>query len=132
MVFNMEEKNFEKNQEQKKELKSNLSIIALGLLLAKLFITFILSAILPKNAIINFLNNFPWIITSIILCIISRIKYKDKLSIIVLILDLIIIALTILIMAITLYFFATVANGCSNFLFETDFLNKMSACKDIG
>ena len=117
----------EKKQEQKIQ-KSKLSLIALTLTIIRLFISFILSRFIPNNSpVFSILNNFPWIITSTILAIISRCKYKDKLSILVLIADILIIFFILLIIFVffkTLLYFG---GGCVDFIQEID----LSGCKDM-
>ena len=78
------------NNSENKGKKSFLPWISLGLMLLKLFLI-VLTAFFPDVRILLYLNFIPLLIGSLILSIISRVINKDKLSLLIMIVDIILI-----------------------------------------
>lgn len=97
----------------KKLGNTNLSIISLIFCILQFVATFIASEV----PILDFLYNIPWLLISLILAIISRCKYKDTMSLVLIIVDSILIVLMIIGAIILLCFFASLfemaITGCS-------------------
>ena len=92
---------------------TTLSIISLIFCVLQFVATFIAS----KVSYLEFLSNIPWIIISLILAIISRCKYKDTMSLVMIIIDSVLIVLMIIGVIILFWFFANLfeiaLTGCS-------------------
>lgn len=87
----------------KKMGSTNLSIISLIFCILQFAATFIASEI----PILEFLYNIPWVLISLVLAIISRCKYKDTMSLVLIIIDSILIILMIIGVIILLWFFSS-------------------------
>lgn len=92
--------------------KTNLSIaslVCLGIKFLSIFVGFVSSS--------KWFFELPWLLISLVLAIISRVKYKDKMSKILIIVDSILlvieIILFIIIMIILSIFISEVVGGCN-------------------
>jgi len=81
-----------------------LSFISLGCLIMQVIVL----SFIKNIGILSFLTNIPWILISLVLAIISKCKNNDKLSGIMMIIDIIGIILFIIWMIIGLLFFSFV------------------------
>lgn len=92
---------------------SNLSIISLVFCIVQFISTFIFSNI----EFLKFFSKVPWIIISLILAIISKCKYNDRLSLIMIIIDIILIVLYIILIIIFFFLFISLIEslleGCA-------------------
>ena len=77
----------------------------------------ILSSLDYSNKILDFVLYFPYILISLIIAIVGRVMNKDKLSLIVLIVDAILIILFVIFFIVTFFFFihviSLIVEGCS-------------------
>ena len=94
------------NKNFKKTRLSNtpLSLISLGCLIMQVIVL----SFVKNIGILSFLTNIPWILISLVLAIISKCKNNDKLSGIMIIINIIVIILFIIWMVIGLLFFSFV------------------------
>ncbi|MBR6690647.1 MAG: zinc ribbon domain-containing protein [Bacilli bacterium] len=101
-----------------KEKKNKLSHTTLSLL-SLIFCAFKIAVIvLPDKLIyLSFLRNIPWILISLVLAIVSRCKYKDTMSLIMIIIDIVLIILLLIVMIIMTFFllnlFKLITMGCN-------------------
>jgi len=89
------------NKVKEKLAKSELSLIAMYLFIAN-FLSYLLMGF---TDLFDFLASIPWIPVSLILSIISKCKYNDKLSLVMIILNCVVIGLSIIIVILVFVFF---------------------------
>ncbi len=98
--------------------KPTLSWVSLGFLCMQLlcflcqYVEFLYKYVYSK---LLFMFEFPYIIVSLILAIISRVKNKDKMSLVLIIVDAIIIGIVICLLAIFAIALANLYSSCSNY-----------------
>lgn len=97
-----------------------ISWVSLGFLVLEVLVFIcgmVLSSMDYANKELDYLLYFPYILISLIMAIIGRVLNKDKLSLIVLIIDVVLIVLFVIFSIITVFFFISVINsfveGCS-------------------
>lgn len=94
--------------------KTNLSFASLILTILQLIMPFVAS--LSEH--LSFLGTLPYIIAALILAIISKCKYDDKLSLIMIIVDTVLIGITIVFTILAILLFASVLealfSGCND------------------
>lgn len=108
------EKNINLEKTSTKLAKTNLSLISLILTILQ----FVVPLITYFIDSLSFLEKIPYVIISLILAIISKCKYSDKLSLIMIIINAIIIGLEIIFLILMVLFFATaidsIITGCTS------------------
>ena len=105
------------NENNKKKKIPALSWVSFGFLLMQLFCFLCqFSQIINKHIYskLLFIFELPYVLVSLILAIISRIKNKDTMSLVVLIIDSVIISLAIIFVIIAVIFIISLVNACSN------------------
>ena len=95
--------------------KTKLSFASLILTILQFVIPFITSSVEQ----LSFLRKLPYVLVALILAIISKCKYNDKLSLTMIIIDSVLIGVTIILGILSILFFAaaieSIINGCSGF-----------------
>lgn len=121
---------------EKKKIPA-LSWVSLGLLLAKLLVT-IISYVLSYNAVLTytedyysndynyfselgFLSLIPFLTASLVTSIVSRVKHKDTMSLVVMIVDIVLIALAIIGVIIVLWFVSSTIAACGESMSNAPF-----------
>ena len=129
-----------KEEDNYKEIKSKdimkystLSIISSVMTGFKFIIVFIFPKIFNiNNSFMNFLNNIPFIIISLILAIISRCTKKDTLSKVIIIIDMIYIIINIIAIVLLLTVFIKSIGWCMTFMDAIEFEKIFNGCVSIG
>lgn len=109
-----------KQENNSNKTKDNIKLAKTKLSVASLILT-ILQAVMPLIASyikqLNFLGNLPYVLAALILAIISKCKYNDKLSLIMIIVDAVLIGVIIMLIILSFLIFAaainSIMNGCS-------------------
>ena len=114
-------------QKDNKKKNSKLSWIALGFLIWQIIAPLFSNIFIVKNTIINIIFEFPWILVSLILTIVSRCIYKDKLSKYLLIIELILIVIAVIFIIFYIFVFGLAVGNLFNLL--TWFVR---GCSEIG
>ncbi len=109
-----QEKNINLEKTSTRLAKTNLSLISLILTILQ----FVVPLITYFIDSLSFLGKIPYVIISLILAIISRCKYADKLSLIMIITDAVIIGMEIIFLILMVLFFAiaidSIITGCTS------------------
>lgn len=105
-------------QSIKEPKKTRLGHTTLSLLsLIFCILQFVISFIASKVNFLEFLNNIPFILISLVLAIISRCIYKDTMSLVMIIIDSVLMVLMIIGIILLMIFFVAaleeLATGCS-------------------
>ncbi len=131
------ENNNLQTQNASKEKKNTLSWISLGFLVMQLF-CFIcqFSGLLYKYVYskLLFIFEFPYIIVSLILAIISRAKNKDKMSLVLIIVDITVIFILIIFIVLAVILFASLINACltPNSSVNSSINEIFDGCREMG
>lgn len=108
--------NLQSKNTNKKKIPT-LSWISLGFLGMQLFCFlcqfngFLYKCVYSK---LLFIFEFPYVIVSLILAIISRVKNKDKMSLVLIIVDTVVIVLAIIFIVLAVLLLVSVINACSD------------------
>ena len=136
------EQNIQSNQNVSSQNANNskiptLSWVSLGFLCMQLFCFFCQNAGFTFKTVhskASFVFEFPYIIVSLILAIISRVKNKDRMSLAVIIVDAIVIFIVIIFIILAAILFASVINSCSdpNSQLHNAAMDFIDGCRQIG
>lgn len=130
--------NIEEEQAKVNDVKQKVSVlswIAFSLLLIGIFCSICRFNINISNKnILYYIINLPWIVTSLILAIISRVKNKDKMSIVIVIIDTIILAIRVICIIVLAILFVSVINACNDYVSEngSEINNTINGCRQMG
>lgn len=107
-----QENNINLTQDNRQLSKTNLSFSSLILTILQI----VMSSIPLPNSL-SFLGQLPYITVALILAIISKCKYNDKLSLVMIIVDAVLIGISIIVFLIAILFvlvtIESIATGCS-------------------
>lgn len=109
-----QENNINLAKDNKQLGKTKLSFASLILTILQVVMPMITSFIEP----LSFLGQLPYIIVALILAIISKCKYNDKLSLVMIVVDAVLIGMGIIFLMLALLFFAaaieSIISGCTD------------------